>query len=117
MRTLLLLLLGLLAFTAPAPAQEGSDDNGFIIGLLEDSLSTETRKIRLSGVEGVLSSAASVARITISDQDGIWLQIEDARIVWNRSALLRGRVEVEELAAEKISIPRGPGPPRYGNLL
>ncbi len=99
----------LLALAIPVRAQtEGADDNGFIIGLLEDNLSTETRKIRLSGVNGVLSSSATVERITISDPEGIWLQIEDARIVWNRSALLRGRVEVEELAARKISIPRGP---------
>ncbi|MEM8787008.1 MAG: translocation/assembly module TamB domain-containing protein [Pseudomonadota bacterium] len=89
---------------------EGADDNGFIIRLLQDQLSTESRKIRLSGVDGVLSSAATVDRITISDREGIWLQIDGALIDWNRSALLRGRVEVETLAAERISIPRLPVP-------
>lgn len=89
---------------------EGADDNGFIINLLQDQLSTDSRKIRLSGVEGVLSSAATVARITISDTEGIWLQIENAQIVWTRSALLRGRVEVETLSAERIEVRRRPVP-------
>ncbi|MEO1273912.1 MAG: hypothetical protein AAFV96_00540, partial [Pseudomonadota bacterium] len=89
---------------------EGSDDNGFIISLLEDRLSTEDRKIRLSGVEGLLASQATVARITISDTEGTWLLIENAEIDWTRSALLRGRVEVDALTAERISIPRRPVP-------
>ncbi len=57
MRRLLLITFTLLAMAAAsARAQdagqdvaEGDDDNGFIINLLEDKLSTESRKIRLSG--------------------------------------------------------------------
>ncbi|MEM9429867.1 MAG: translocation/assembly module TamB, partial [Pseudomonadota bacterium] len=104
------LLLVLLLLAAPLLAQDEERDNGFLINLLEDQLSTETRKIRLSGIEGLLSSAAQVERITISDTEGIWLQIDNAQIVWSRAALLRGRVEVETLAAERVSIPRGPLP-------
>ncbi|QHQ36618.1 translocation/assembly module TamB domain-containing protein [Algicella marina] len=108
------LLALIVPLALPVQAQDeveaGDDDNGFIINLLEDQLSTETRTIRLSGVSGVLSSSASVKRITISDPEGIWLQIDDAVIDWNRSALLRGRVEVEELSAERIAIPRKPIP-------
>ncbi|MEM7616283.1 MAG: hypothetical protein AAF245_14615, partial [Pseudomonadota bacterium] len=36
--------------------------------------------------------------------------IDEAQIVWNRSALLRGRVEVETLSAKEISVPRPPLP-------
>ena len=89
---------------------EEEEDNGFIVGLIQDQLSTEHRKIRLSGIEGLLSSAATVERITISDPEGIWLQIEDAEIEWSRSALFRGALEIQRLAAERIEIPRAPIP-------
>ena len=115
MRRFLLAMLAAAALAgAPAAAQddgaEGADDNGFLINLLEDRLSSDSRKIRLSGVEGVLSREATVGLITISDRQGVWLRIENARIDWNRSALLRGRVEVNTLAAERIVIPRRPLP-------
>ncbi|NNU79072.1 translocation/assembly module TamB [Halovulum dunhuangense] len=110
----LILLLPLVLWPFLGLAQdeiaEGEDDNGFIINLLQNQLSTESRKIRLSGVQGALSSQASVRRITISDREGIWLQIDNATINWSRSALLRGRVEVQRLAAESIRIPRRPLP-------
>lgn len=106
------LLLSLTLASARLLAQDevpaGADDNGFIINLLEDKLSTESRKIRLSGVDGLLSSEATVKRITISDTEGVWLQIDNARIDWSRAALLRGRLQVNTLAAERISLPRTP---------
>ncbi|HRO12207.1 translocation/assembly module TamB domain-containing protein, partial [Amaricoccus sp.] len=87
-----------------AVAQDGSrSDNGFLINLLENQLSTPTRQIRLSGVSGALSSQARVGQITISDPDGVWLQIDNAEIDWNRLALLRGRVNVNRLSAERVT--------------
>ncbi|MHA3979661.1 translocation/assembly module TamB domain-containing protein [Halovulum sp. GXIMD14794] len=107
----LLLLLTLNAGVATAQdTAEGEDDNGFVINLLERQLSTDSRKIRLSGVNGLLSSEAEVGLITISDQDGVWLRIEDARLDWSRTALLRGRVQVNSIAAERIIVRRKPLP-------
>ena len=48
--------------------------------------------------------------LIISDADGAWLTLRGAVLDWNRSALLRGRVEVEELSAEEIIMPRLPLP-------
>ncbi|MEM6465190.1 MAG: hypothetical protein AAF679_01615, partial [Pseudomonadota bacterium] len=107
MRTLLLICLLGLATLAVAQSDE-TRENGFIISTIEDQLSNETRVIRLTGVEGALSSDATVARITVADAEGIWLEIEDAQITWNRGALLRGRVEIERLAAARIALPRLP---------
>jgi|GEM_PF-3793112 len=87
-----------------------AEDNGYFISLLEDQLSTESRKIRLSGVGGLLSSRATVERITISDAEGVWFQIDNATLDWNRRGLLTGSVVVNELRAERIRIPRGPIP-------
>lgn len=112
MRRVMLMALALLTMAATGlraqDQTEGAEDNSFIINLLEDRLSTDTRRIRLSGVEGVLARRATVDRITISDPEGVWLQIDDALIDWNRSALLRGRVEVNTISAERITFSRTP---------
>jgi translocation and assembly module TamB len=92
-------------------AQDESDgSNSSIVRYIENSISSENRKIRLFGIDGLLASDARVEKITIADQEGVWLTINDAQIVWSRTALLRGRVEIERLAAASIDIPRAPLP-------
>ncbi|WP_224826433.1 translocation/assembly module TamB domain-containing protein [Cognatishimia sp. MH4019] len=100
------LMLPLAAF-----AQEEAEDRGYLAGVLEDALGGEGRDVRIEGFEGAFSSAASIARITISDRDGVWLTLTDVVVDWNRSALLRGRIEVNELSAASIDLPRAPLPP------
>lgn len=84
------------------------ESNSRILSYIEDQLSTDSRKISLRGIDGLLASRASIAEITIADSTGVWLRIEDASIVWTRSALLRGRVEIDELKAARIIISRAP---------
>ncbi len=111
-----LLVIAVMLLPALAVAQErfvdlldqAEDKNSFIISFLEDQLSDEDRKIRLSGVSGLLSSSASVAQITISDHEGVWLLIRNANVAWNRGALFDGAVEVERLSAELIEYRRHP---------
>ena len=107
MRKLLPLILALVCLTLPAAAQD--DDRSLIVGFLEDNLSDAGRDIRLEGFEGALSSQATLDRLTIGDADGIWLELEKAELAWTRSALLRGRLEIERLAAEAITLHRLPG--------
>ncbi|HET9070171.1 MAG TPA: translocation/assembly module TamB domain-containing protein [Amaricoccus sp.] len=105
MRRLLAALgvLVLVAIAALAQEDGGRNDNGFLINLLQNQLSTPSRQIRLSGVQGALSSRARIGQITISDPEGVWLQIDNAEIDWNRLALLRGRVDVNRLTAERVT--------------
>ena len=91
-------------------AQELGNSNSSIVAYIERKLSTDNRQIRLFGIDGLLASNALVERITISDSQGTWLTIENAEIVWTRSALLRGRVEIDSLSAETIRIERTPAP-------
>lgn len=100
--------LGLATFSATA--QE--DDRGRLIGFLEDQLSDgDDRQVRIDGFRGALSSEASLDRLAVSDPDGEWLILEDVVLDWNRSALLRGRLEVTALTAERLSVLRAPLPP------
>ena len=45
--------------------------------------------------------------------EGVWLTLRDVVLDWNRSALLRRRVEVTELSAAEILLPRLPVAARH----
>lgn len=109
-RILALIALLLLAFPAFAQEQTPDEERSYLVGLVEDQLSTPTRQIRLNNIQGVLSSDASIGEITIADPDGVWLRIVNARIEWTRSALLLGRLQIAKLEAERIEVLRKPLP-------
>ena len=104
-RWLIVLCLSLAAFTARA----AEDDRDFVTRFLEDSLSGYGRTVTIRGFRGALSSRATFDLLTIADDHGIWLTIEQGAISWNRTALLRGEVDVAELSAAKITLDRKPG--------
>ncbi len=123
--TILFMVLALIA--APVSAQEKvgwldrifgateeekaeEDPGGYLEGLIEDNLSGEGRDVEITGFDGALSGRATLETLTIADRNGVWLTISDAVLDWNRSALLRGRIEVAELSAETILLPRLPDP-------
>lgn len=95
----------MLGFVAPILAQEEQEKSTFV-EFVEGQLSTDNRQIRLNGLEGSLSSNVSFDSITIADKAGIWLEIINPVLIWNRTALFRGRLEVESLEAERIDFKR-----------
>jgi translocation and assembly module TamB len=97
--------LPMLGLGTPATAQ---DDRGLIVGFLEDQLSGAGRDIRITGFAGALSSNATLDELTIADDDGVWLTLRGVVLNWSRSALLRGRIEVKELSAAELILPRLP---------
>ncbi len=103
-----------------AAAQAQSDDNadrsdqGFIAGLLEDSLGGDGRVVRIDGFRGALSSTAEIDRITIADPQGVWLTMDGLTMEWSRSALLRGRIDITALRADVIELARAPLAPDDG---
>lgn len=106
---LLRLCLALLTLTLPAMAQD--DDKGYITRLLESSLAGEGRTVQINGFQGALSRQAKVASIVILDDTGPWLTMTGLTLQLNRTALLRGAVEVEELSAQTIDLARLPVAP------
>ncbi|CAM3161399.1 translocation/assembly module TamB domain-containing protein [Paracoccus nototheniae] len=100
--------LAVLAQSLTELAAGAEDDRGFLTGLLERNLSGAGRQVVIEGFEGALSSRATFTELRISDDDGAWLTLRNGAIQWNRSALLRRRVEIAELSAETIILPRLP---------
>src|SRR5690606_32584005 len=100
-----------IALAQDTATQTPEEERSFFTSLLEDQLSTPNRIIRISGIQGVLSSEATIGQITIADRQGVWLRINNATIDWSRTTLLlRQRLEVSRLAAESIEVVRKPLP-------
>ncbi len=106
-----LALLGLAALAQSTDDADATSENGMLANLLQTQLSGPGRQITLSEVSGLLSSQATIGRITVSDDIGPWLEITNSEIDWTRSALLLGRVNVNLLKAERIEWLRRPEVP------
>ena len=108
MRRVLLATSVTLCLATPLAAQE-KESGGFIVDFLESSLSGDNRFVTVTGLDGALSSRATLQRLTVADDEGVWLTITGAVLDWNRSALLRGNLVVTQLTAETIEVARKPG--------
>lgn len=94
----------------PVTQQQAEEEQSYFLSFVEEKLSAPNRRIRISGIEGVLSSQAKVGQITVADRNGIWLRINDAQLVWSRLALLRGRLSINTLSAREVDFIRMPLP-------
>ena len=104
------LFIGLALLPLPAAAQE--DDRGYLTAFLEDNLSDAGRTITITGFTGALSSRATIQRLEIADDQGIWITLDDVVLDWSRSSLLSGEVSVDELSAATITLARLPALPK-----
>ena len=91
MRALFLALLAVFALAAVALSQQSpEEEKSYFLRYVEDTISSDNRRISITGIDGVLSSDATIGAITVADRKGVWLTITDAKITWTRSALLTG---------------------------
>lgn len=107
----LLVAIGVSFLALPVFGQnDEAQDRSRFLAFVEEQISGPGREVRINGIEGALSSNASIAEITIADDEGVWLRISNATIVWSRTALFRGSLDIDELSAERIDFPRLPIP-------
>ena len=102
-----LLALGLAAALPVAAytfAFAQDEEKGWLVTYVEDTISTPDRKISLGTIDGALSSDVRISDITIADRQGVWLTINGAHLVWNRSALLGKKLDIDLLEAQSIVI-------------
>ncbi|KKB80491.1 hypothetical protein VW35_07710 [Devosia soli] len=85
-------------------AQDGSEEEqkDWLTSFVQDRLSTPERQISLSNIDGALGSDVSIREITISDQQGVWLRVNNASLNWSQAALFTGRLQVNSLKADSI---------------
>jgi hypothetical protein len=96
---------------AVAQDQEELEERSALVEFVERIISTPDRQIRLGTISGALSSNVSFSEITIADRGGVWLRIDNVHLVWSRTALILGRLEISQLEADAIVMERRPLPP------
>jgi len=105
----LFLIVALICVPLGAYAQSQEDeDKGFIVNLIEENLSGASRSVNIVGFAGALSSEATIEALTVADAEGVWLTLEDVTLIWSRSALLRGAIDIDEISATRIIVARAP---------
>ena len=97
-----------IAEQAAEVSAEVEDDKGFITRFLERNLSGAGRQVIITGFQGALSSRATFTEMTIADADGVWITLKNGAIQWDRSALFARRIDITELSAAEILLPRLP---------
>jgi translocation and assembly module TamB len=64
--------------------------------------------ISVEGLAGDPLRDLRIARLAIADEQGPWLEIEDARLVWRPAALLGNVLHIEALEAGRVRLSRRP---------
>src|SRR5918996_4389244 len=79
-----------------------------IASQLSDMLSTPEMTVAIRGLQGTVPIDMGVGRVTAADPDGVWVEVDEARLAWSPGALLRGRIWIDEVSAARIRLDRLP---------
>ena len=79
-----------------------------IASLASGALSGEGKTAEITGIEGFLPFDMRVERVRLGDPQGHWLEIDGARFHLVPSALLRRKVEIAAVGAERVALNRLP---------
>lgn len=99
----LAMLLAAIWFITP-PGQRSA------LRLVSWAASSSESGIRFGALEGSLLSNGRIGSITLSDGNGTWLEIQELSFSWSPLALFTGRLHIETLAANTVSVLRPPEP-------
>ncbi|MEZ5935975.1 MAG: translocation/assembly module TamB domain-containing protein [Alphaproteobacteria bacterium] len=99
---LLLILVGAVALLQTGPAKR------LLAAKLSTLLSTPDSGFEIVGIDGWIPLDMRVGTLRLSDREGLWLQVEGITVDWSPSALLSGRIQVDEIGAERIELARTP---------
>ena len=105
------------AIALAAPVRAAEEDKGVLANLISNALSSPSTSVSIGAVDGALSSDASISNIVLSDRDGPWLKVDRVRLVWNRLALFKRRLEVDQLTIGHLQFLRRPLPATALNAL
>lgn len=76
--------------------------------LIASQLSSPTQKAEVEQLAGLLPFDVRIGRFALTDKAGTWLEVEDARVKVAPTALLSGRVHVQEAGARRVAVERLP---------
>ncbi len=79
--------------------------------LVEQLASDDALSVEIDGIDGFLPFDVRIARATVSDGTGSWLEVEGLALDWTPTALLQGRLEVDALTVRRAVLERLPADP------
>ena len=82
-----------------------------ISSLIESSLEGEQRTAEVENLSGFLPFDIRIGRFSLADDEGRWLEVDDARVKVAPAPLLRGEVLIEEAGAARVAVQRAPNLP------
>jgi translocation and assembly module TamB len=100
-------LVGLALAGAFALAQT-TTGKWLIAELLGRALSSADSTVRLTGLDGRIPFDFRLAQLRVADPQGTWLELDDLRVSASASALLRGRLDIEQLSGRRLALHRLP---------
>ncbi len=80
----------------------------FIADTINSSLKTPESEVHIRAINGSLFSDVDIANVTLSDEQGMWLELTNIKASWKPWALLTGRAHIIDLNIEKLDFKRTP---------
>lgn len=80
--------------------------------LCEVIASVSGMTVRIDGLTSAGLAEVAFHRLLIADSAGPWLAVDDFKFQWRPAALLRGTVDISNLAAKRLAAERTPAAPR-----
>ncbi len=102
--------VGQVAAPGTSSETDSGDQKGVLASVIEKALSSPGMKVNVGAVDGALSSDAAIRDVTIADEQGVWLRLDRARLIWSLSSLLTGQLLVNKLDIGHLEILRKPLP-------
>ena len=81
-----------------------------LAGLASSTASSAGSRLEISGISGFIPTDLQIAKIALSDSQGVWLNIEQAHLSWSFASLFAGPLKVDEVTAQRIEVLRPPLP-------
>jgi translocation and assembly module TamB len=66
--------------------------------------------VHVAGIGGRFPDRIRIASITLHDNGGTWLTVDNLALDWSPLELFKGRAHIERLAADAVDLPRMPAP-------
>ena len=89
-------------------ASDGGRD--MVLQRLQDLKISRYGRINVYGLKGDLFDDFTLARVTVTDRDGVWLEARNVRVDWSYLQLVFRRFHADEISADQIRLIRRPVP-------
>ncbi len=99
---ILIVLIGAVGFMQTGPGKH------LLAAKLSSLLSTPDQTIEIADIEGWVPLDMRVGDFQLADREGVWLIANSVHLDWSPSALFGGRIQVDEISAERIELIRPP---------